>query len=102
MKEMWRAFAFIGGASDSQMQRCLMKPIFSVEDLDRCEPRTISPEPLMQMDAHLRAMGIKQFRKVTYLDALKEGWAPMPTNENQVAVLNAFNAQKSAGQPQKK
>lgn len=104
VKEMWRAFAFIGGAADSQMARCLMKPVFSVEDLDKCEPRTISPEPLMQMDSHLRAMGIKQFSKVTYIDALKQGWAPMPMNEYQLAIYNAYKEQKAKekDQPQKK
>lgn len=96
VKEIWRAFAFIGGAGDSQMARCLMKPIFCPEDLDKYETRTISPEPLMQMDAHLRAMGIKQFRKVTYLDALKQGWAPMPTNEVQRAVFEKWDAEKNA------
>ena len=85
-KELWRAFSLVCGAADTGTAHCLLRPIFKPEDLDADEAKTISPVPMMNMDAHIKAMGIKKFEKMTYRDAIRRGWAPAPTNDIQQAI----------------
>ena len=94
-KELWRALAFICGAADTSMERCLLKPIFKPEDLDLQQVDTISPEPLLKMDTHIRRMGIKQYKRITYKQAAIEGIAPEPTNEYQRVIWEKVKAEQS-------
>lgn len=85
-KELWRAFSFVCGAADTGTAHCLLRPIFKPEDLDSDDAKTISPVPLMNMEAHIKAMGIKKFLRTTYKQACISGWAPAPTNEIQKVI----------------
>ena len=85
-KELWRAFAFVAGAADTEMPHCLMHPVFGPAELDFAKAKTICPEPIGKMRKHLRLMGIKEYDRQTYQKACEQGWAPAPTNEVQKAI----------------
>ena len=85
-REAWRVFALVVGAGDTSMGHCLLKPVFTAEDIDKLSTNSISPEPLLAIKDHMDAMGIKQVSRCTYLEACQEGWAPAPTNEFQKAI----------------
>ena len=91
-REAWRVFALVVGAGDTSMGHCLLKPVFTPEDIDKLATNSISPEPLLAIKDHMEAMGIKQVSRCTYLDACKEGWAPAPTNEYQKAIWEQVHA----------
>jgi len=85
-KEQWRAFAYVMGAANSNIEHCLMKPVFSTGDLDALRPLTISPEPVNKITQQAARLGISPARVTSYRRACEEGWAPAPTNDIQRAV----------------
>lgn len=95
-KEMWRAFGFIGGSSDSTMA-CVMSAVTDLQSLDALRAGNISPETMMRIEDHLAAIGVTQFRRGTYKDACRAGWAPAPTNEFQKAIFDAVKSEKEHG-----
>ena len=99
-QEMWRTLGYVGGAISSGHERCVLNPVFSADDLDKCLPDTLSPEAAMRMPDYLRAMGIKPFTRMTFRDACKRGVAPQPTNDYQRAIFQEERA-KSVGAAQK-
>jgi len=94
-KEMWRVFAYVMGAANSNYQNCLMKPIFSVQDLDAIKMAAVCPEPLNKILTQARMFGLAPIRTVTYRKAVEEGWAPAPTNDVQQAIYDEVKAQKA-------
>jgi len=87
-KEIWRAFAMVMGASNSNFETCLLKPVFDLSDLDALKPKTICPEPFNKIFQTGQKLGIHPSRMTTYRRAVQEGWAPAPTNDFQKAVWN--------------
>jgi hypothetical protein len=96
-KELWRALAHLMGAANSTFEPCLMKPVFSLEDLDALKARSISPEPIRKISIAAKKMGINPYIMTTYRKACEEGWAPMPTNSFQKAIWEDVKAKKAAG-----
>ena len=96
-REAWRVFALVTGAGDTSMGHCLLKPAFTPADIDALATNSISPEPLLAMVEHMKAMGVKQVSRCTYLEACQEGWAPAPTNEYQRAIWERVKAEKERG-----
>lgn len=96
-REAWRVFALVTGAGDTSMGHCLLKPVFAPDDLDNINANSISPEPLLVMTEHMKAMGVNQVTRCTYLEACREGWAPAPTNEYQRAIWEKVKADKERG-----
>lgn len=85
-QELWRGFCYVGGCSPSESVGCAMNPVFSVGGLDAMPWDMISMEPLSQLYAHFKRMGITPAEMHTYREACAEGWAPAPTNEFQKAI----------------
>lgn len=85
-KEVWRAFGFVMGAANSAYVQCLMKPVFTPEDLDALRPKTLCPEPFGKIIEQAQKLGMKLSRTTTYKKAAEEGWAPAPTNDVQRAI----------------
>lgn len=96
MREMWRSFGYVCGSSDSTMV-CVMGPVSSLADLDALKANNISPETMMRVEDHLRAIGVTQFRRATYRVACQEGWAPAPANDFQKAIKEAVHNEKERG-----
>ena len=46
---------------------------------------------------NLRRFGIKPYYRCSYKAAVKQGWAPAPTNEVQKAIWDAVKARKNGG-----
>ena len=86
-KEVWRGFAHACGAGASSSQHCVMNPCYSIADLDAFDSDMISMEPFMERRDCLPKMGLSPYRKRTYVQACKEGWAPAPTNEAQRVIM---------------
>jgi hypothetical protein len=85
-KETWRAFGYLMGAADSTYEKCLMKSIFSPEELDALVAKALCPEPMNKIACHMNKLGLKPLRITTYRNAIEEGWAPAPSNDVQRAV----------------
>lgn len=82
-KELWRALAYAMGAADSQIQPCVMRDIKKPSDLDNYKVKVVSPEPLHKMMYFASRRGLKPGKRVTYRNAVKEGWAPAPITDIQ-------------------
>jgi hypothetical protein len=85
-KELWRTFAFLMGAANSTFDGCLMKPVFSPQDIDSLPGKAVCPEPLGKIMGQMTKLGIKQIQITTYREAVEQGWAPAPTNTIQRAI----------------
>lgn len=101
-KEIWRAFAMVMGASNSNFATCLLKPVFDAADLDALKPKTICPEPFNKLFQTGQKLGIHPSRMTTYRKAVQEGWAPAPTNDFQKAVWNEVKSGVTGKLPVKK
>lgn len=95
-KEMWRAIGFIGGVGFSQADNDVMRPYFTVEDLDGNTHPYIQPMNMAKMRLFLDRFGVKPERKVPYRVAVKEGWAAAPTNDYQKAIWEELHSQTNA------
>ena len=96
-KELWRAFAMTCGATDTRTPDCALNPVVTLADLDRSLNDMISMERLNEIEEHMKKIGIEPFRRTSYRQACKEGWAPSPTNEFQQALWDKFRSQKEQG-----
>jgi len=86
VKQGWRTLAATLGSIYSTSPVCLMKPVTTVEQLDTFNLFVISPEPLSKLQNQAKLLGIKSIKHTTYSIAVKEGWAPAPTNDVQKAI----------------
>lgn len=90
-RELWRVFYYVAGAADSDVERCLLRPVFSGNDIEALETNTICPTILPKTELHLKAMGIKQWERATFREACEAGWAPAPTNDFQKVIWAEYN-----------
>ena len=85
-KEVWRAVGFIGGLGFSPAENDIMQPIYSLKELDANRFPFIQPMNMARMQRMWRRFGVKKERRIPYRVAVREGWAPAPTNDVQRAV----------------
>ncbi len=95
VKELIRAFGFAMGASNSSIQPCLMRPIFTLGDLDAEKVSTLSPDPLMGVSLTVDRLNFARPKRATYKRACQEGWAPAPTNDVQQAIWDKVKAEQA-------
>lgn len=93
-REMWRAFGYTLGCS-SPDEVCVMKPVYSLKDLDDLSANALSRYPLQEAMNNLLKIGIGPIRMSTYRSACEEGWAPAPTNDYQKAIWESIRAERS-------
>ena len=92
-KEMWRAFAYALGAGNSaSMFASVMKPVVSLEDLDRLQTENAAPDGFNQMLEMARKIKFERQEVYTYRQACIDGWAPPPTNDVQKAIWDKVHA----------
>ncbi len=96
-KELWRAFVILFGGGNSFNDFDVMRPIRSPKDLDACKALVSSPEPFNAMLNGAKAAGITPVRRTTYLNAVRLGWAPAPTNQFQKAIWDRVKADRERG-----
>lgn len=90
--EMWRALAFLNGAANTMMGKCVMQSVLKNSDLDGIGAKAFSPEPLNKILQHLELVGAMKRETCTYQKACEEGWAPAPTNDVQKAIWDKVHA----------
>jgi len=95
-REMWRSLGYMVG-SFSLNENCLMRPIYSLNDLDNAGVDELSYEPVYRMQMGLRSAGIHPYVVATYKRACEEGWAPAPTNDIQKAIWDEAHSEKEKG-----
>ena len=96
-KEMWRAMGFIGGVGFSAQENDMMQPYYTLDEIDANMHPYIQPMNMAKMQKMWKRFGVRKERRVPYVVALKEGWAPAPTNEYQRAIWSQVNAEKERG-----
>lgn len=91
-KEIWRAIGFVSGVSYSAGTKCVMQPIGSLEELDEIDAKGLGVTALNQLASMFRKYDVKRGGRATYRSAVRQGWAPAPTNDVQKAVWKDENA----------
>ena len=91
-KEIWRGVAIALGASNSNIQPCLMRQINSLSDLDDVKTLVPCPEPFNAMLTTSTKLGLGRTYRTSYRKACKEGWAPAPTNDNQRVIWEEYHS----------
>ena len=81
----------VAGSPNTEWPQCLLGSICSLSDLDNIQSEAVSPEPASKIQKHLLRLGIKPFKRVTYKQACREGWAPPPANEFQKAIWDEIH-----------
>lgn len=94
-REIWRGFSIVAGSYTTETPHCVLAPVASLRDLDNLDGNTFSPEPLTRMEKNLRRLGIKPYYRCSYKAAVKQGWAPAPTNDVQKAIWDEVKAKQS-------
>ena len=94
-KELWRAAGFALGAYVLPRQGCVMEAVHSVGELDSLPARQLSPMRFMNVYRAVEKLGIPDGREVPYVKALREGWAPAPTNDAQRAAVRKWEEVKA-------
>ena len=84
----------LGGIFSLQVPFSAMQPIYSIADLDNMKGKAISPYSLTQIAYSLPYIGLASARKTTYDQAVREGWAPAPTNDVQRAIWEDVKKKK--------
>ncbi len=87
-KEVRRAFAFVCGGTCGTEPGGLCRLVSNLEDLDAIPGLDYSLDMEARIFNNLRAAGVEPYRIAKYIDAVKEGWAPAPTNEAQKTIWN--------------
>lgn len=96
-KELWRGLVYALGGGNTYFPKCVMKPVASLSELDALPARAACPDAYARALEGATKFKIRPARRVTYRQAVKEGWAPPPTNDVQKAVWDEVKKQKGAG-----
>lgn len=96
IKEIWRAIGFIAGSGYATHNKSAMQPIASPIELDSFDYQVLQSSEIIRMQPMLYKYKVKLGRRTTYLQAVKEGWAPAPTNDIQRAVWDKVKADMAA------
>ncbi len=89
--ELLRAFLMATGCARSQYNNNLLD-ITKVGDLDTRNPDDITYDAIQRSSLHLKNLGVTPERRVMYIRACREGWAPAPTNDVQKAIWDKVHA----------
>ena len=91
-KEFWRTLCFLMGGANATLPNCVMKTVQNVKDLDEIKIEMACPEFYGKIIDHSRKLGLAERRPVFYGQAVREGWAPAPTNDLQRTIWNRFHS----------
>ena len=91
-KQLTRVFCLTAGAADSPVKTSPMQTVLKSEDLDKLLTDGFTFDMASSINENLQAIGMAPERKVPYVKACKEGWAPAPTNEIQKAIWDKVHS----------
>ena len=95
-KEMWRAYAFVAGGCFTDSPACMLKPARTLQELDAIKGTTIGPDSFLRIHSYLVDAKCTPAGMTSYRNAVKEGWAPTPTNDIQKAVWDSVKNEDSS------
>lgn len=91
--EVGRAVGYLCGSCNSQYPGTTMSAMQSVQSLDVFNGNGEVPlDQFSKIVDYMRGLGALQFVEATYIKACKEGWAPDPQDEYQMAIYNEVHA----------
>jgi len=91
--EVGRAIGYLCGSCNSQYPGTTMSAMTSVQALDVFNGNGEVPlDQFGKIVDYMRGLGALQFVEATYLKACKEGWAPDPQDEYQMAIFNEVHS----------
>ena len=94
--EIVRGLSILSGAQSSTYPGSVMQPVRKAKDLDKIEIESSLPvDVASRFLDYLKAYGVEQEIRVQYRQAVKEGWAPEPTNEYQRVIWEKVKAEQS-------
>ena len=85
-KELYRAFGFTCGGYAINRTACVMDIALSIEDLDANHAVLLAPMRYSGINRAAARLGLPVLRATTYQQAVRQGWAPPPTNDLQKAI----------------
>ena len=97
-KELWRAVAFAADGFDIDYP-CVLKAVASPADIDAMEMEMFCPPVSGKVKRYAKRLGVAPLRMYPYSVAVREGWAPAPTNDAQRAVWDFVKAQMATNPP---
>ena len=97
LKELSRTFAALCGAMSSDFPDSLTTGIYNLDQLDRQEDNRLSVDVIARFAPSLANAKITPAEMTTYRKAVREGWAPAPTNDIQKAIWEQVKADKERG-----
>ena len=96
-REVWRAMGFIGGIGFSAQDNDVMRPYYTIEELDANRHPYIQPMNMARMRAMWSRLGVRREERVPYRAACAQGWAPEPTNALQRAIWDEVRSGRERG-----
>ena len=93
-KEFWRGFGFLLGAYATPLPGDALQPVRSLAELDAMKGCCLSPARFQNIFKTAKQLGIRSTRPVPYRVAVREGWAPAPTNDVQRAIWEDVKKKK--------
>ena len=91
-KEFNRVLAAVFGGGLSSQKSSIMRPMTKASDLDKAVNIWIPFDTLGVVFNALPEYGITHRKRIPYIKAVEEGWAPAPTNEFQKAIWDKVHA----------
>ena len=94
-KEFNRVLSAVFGGGLSSQKSSIIRPMTKASDLDKAINTWIPFDTLGVVFNALPEYGITHRKRIPYLKACQEGWAPAPTNEFQKAIWDKVHAMPS-------
>ena len=92
IKELWRSLGFVSGIGYAPYTNDVLQPVYNLKELDALVYQVMQPMNFQKMYAQMAKFGVKRARHIPYSLAVREGWAPQPTNEYQKAIWDKLHA----------
>lgn len=91
-KELFRSLGFTLGGYMVSRTACVMDIVYSRDELDANTTMLLSPMRRVGINKAAEKLKIPTLRKTLYSTAVRQGWAPAPTNEAQKAIWDKVHA----------
>lgn len=91
-KELSRSAAILCGSHDSNYPNPLTACMTDPSQLDKVVECALPVDVLTRISKYVVGYGIIPAKEVTYEKAVKEGWAPQPTNDVQKAIWDNIHS----------
>ena len=95
-KHLTRTFAMLVGAQNSSFPNSIMNGMKTPQEVDKIISHKLPIDIISRFNPYVAEFGITPAREVPYIQAVREGWAPAPTNDIQKAIWDKIHAMPTA------